>query len=98
MSYYITDYSYAKARKMGYQLYPSSLKNKKIDVYKNGIYINSIGNIKYPDYPTYAMYEDMGLVPKGYSKERRRLFRIRNRSWMKEPKDSAAYLSYYILW
>jgi hypothetical protein len=72
--YKITDYSRKQAKKYGVEIKPSLVKGKKIDVFKNGAKVASIGDINYKDYGTY-------LVEKGkaYADERRRLYRIRHK-------------------
>ena len=49
----ITLYIYKKVEENDFNIIPSTKKNKKIDVYKNGEYIASIGDVRYNDYPTY---------------------------------------------
>ena len=51
--YKIKKYSYDQAKKLAVEIRPSEHKNKKIDVYKDNIYLFSIGDIRYNDYPTY---------------------------------------------
>lgn len=56
--YQITKYSFDKAKKEGVEIKPSKNKLKKIDIFKNGKKIASIGGIRkngipYMDYPTY---------------------------------------------
>ena len=51
--YQITDYSYRQAKILGVEIKPSTNKTKKIDVFKNGEKIASIGAIGYKDYPTF---------------------------------------------
>ena len=51
--YTITSYSFNKAKLLNVEIQPSRHKNKKIDVYKNGTFICSIGDSKYLDFPTY---------------------------------------------
>jgi hypothetical protein len=53
MAYKITPYTYKKAKKYGVKVKPSTLKGKKIDVYKKGIKVASVGSLGYSDYPTY---------------------------------------------
>ena len=53
MSYKITKYSKEQAKKLGVVIKPSTRKNKKIDVFKDGKKISSIGAIVYMDYPNY---------------------------------------------
>lgn len=72
--YVITEYSRQQARKLGVELRPSSNPKKKIDVYKNGKKIASIGDINYSDYGTYLKTKG-----KAYADERRRLYRIRHK-------------------
>ena len=49
MTYHISNYSFAKAKLLNVDIKPSKYKNKKIDVYKNNIFICSIGD--YKNYP-----------------------------------------------
>jgi hypothetical protein len=63
--YVITKYSLDKAKKLGVEIVPSSVKNKKIDVYKNGIKVASIGDSRYTDFATTG------------NKEQRRRFKLR---------------------
>ena len=51
--YTILKYSYDQAKKLGVQIQPSKHKNKKIDVYKDGSFICSIGDSRYLDYPNF---------------------------------------------
>ena len=50
--YQITEYSYRKAKDLGVDIYPSKRKYKKIDVFKNGKYLASIGDNRYMDFPS----------------------------------------------
>ena len=52
-SYTIKQYSYNQAKKLNVSIYPSKIPNKKIDVYKDGIYVTSIGYKGMLDYPSY---------------------------------------------
>jgi hypothetical protein len=72
--YHITKYSYDQAKKLNVEIKPSTNKNKKIDVFKNGKKISSIGAIGYNDYPTF-------IVKKGlsYANERRKLYKERHK-------------------
>ena len=63
--YVITKYSLDKAKKLGVEIVPSSVKNKKIDVYKNGIKVASIGDSRYTDFATTG------------NKDQRRRFKLR---------------------
>lgn len=83
--YQITKYSFDKAKKLGVEIKPSITKNKKIDVYKNGKKIASIGDIRYTDYATTK------------NKEQRRLYRIRHNK-EKDKVGTPGYFAYNILW
>jgi hypothetical protein len=72
MSYKITDYSYNQAKKLNVEIKPSSNKKKKIDVYKNGTLIASVGDIRYQDY-AHLLQTNPTLA-----EERRRLYHIRH--------------------
>jgi len=71
--YHIKRYSYNQAKKLHLSIYPSTKSNKKIDVYKDGIYITSIGYQGMMDYPSY-----MEIDGKKYADERRRLYHLRH--------------------
>jgi len=51
--YNITGYTRGQARKLGVSIKHSTNKKKKIDVFKNGKKVASIGAIGYGDYPTF---------------------------------------------
>lgn len=88
----ISKYSYDRARKIGVQIKPSTVKNKKIDVFKDGEKIASIGAKGYKDYPTYL--KEKG---KEYADERRRLYKQRH-SKNRKIKDTAGWYADNILW
>jgi hypothetical protein len=48
--YQITDYTKQRAKKIGVDIKPSTRKHKKIDVYHQGEYIASIGDVRYSDF------------------------------------------------
>lgn len=75
MTYQITDYTKQKAKKLGVDVKPSTNKNKKIDVFKKGEKIASVGATGYNDYPTW-----LKLKGKDYADERRRLYKIRHKN------------------
>ena len=76
--YKIKKYTLEKAKRLGVSVKPSKVDGKKIDVYKNGKRIASVGGLGYNDYPTYLELEKMGKVPKGYADKRRRLYKVRH--------------------
>ncbi len=83
--YKITKYSYDQAKKLGVVIKPSKTKGKKLDVFKNGRKVASIGAIDYSDFATTQ------------DKERRRLYRLRHAGEEKRI-GSAGYYSWFILW
>jgi hypothetical protein len=90
--YRITDYTRQKAKELNVTIKPSKNKNKKIDVYKNGVKVASIGSIKNLDYPSHILKN--GLE---YAHERRRLYRIRHSKDLKI-KDSPGFYANKLLW
>lgn len=92
MPYAITNYTKQQAKKLGVVVKPSSVKGKKIDVFKKGEKIASVGALGYSDYPTY-----MKTKGKAYADERRRLYKIRH-SKDRNVKDSDGYYADKLLW
>ena len=90
--YGITPYTYNKAKKLGVNVVLSKRAGKKLDVYKNGKYITSIGAKGYFDYPTYLHY-----YGKKYADQRRRLYKIRHNKDRKI-KNSRGWFSDQLLW
>jgi len=89
--YRIKPYSFRQAKKIGVIIRPSTRTGKKIDVYKNGIKVATIGARGYLDYPTYI--EKFGTM---YANQRRRLYHIRHRQ-NKRP-GTPGYYAAKILW
>lgn len=92
MSYSITNYTKQQAKKLGVVVKPSLVKGKKIDVFKGGQKIASVGAIGYSDYPTYIKTKG-----KAYADERRRLYKIRH-SKDRNVKGSDGYYADKLLW
>ena len=87
--YQITEYSYKKAKDLGVTIYPSKRKYKKIDVFKDGKYLASIGDIHFLDYPSILAKEGKEIADK-----HRRLYRNRH----KNDHGIAGRLALAILW
>lgn len=85
MTYRITNYSRERAKKLGVSIRPSSNPLKKIDVYKNGDKVASIGATGYSDFATTR------------DKEQKRLYRLRHAGEEKRI-GSNGYYAWYILW
>lgn len=92
MVYHITNYTYKQAKKLGLKVKPSTNKTKKIDVYRKGIKIASVGAYGMNDYPTY-----MKLNGLKYAKTRRRLYKIRHNKDRKI-KGTNGWLADKLLW
>ena len=90
--YKITTRQVSQAQLLGVTLKPSTNKSKKIDVYKNGVKIASIGAIGYKDYSIHL--KENGLT---FANERRRLYRIRHAN-DRTKVGTAGYYSDKILW
>ena len=95
--YTITKYSFDRAKKIGVTIKPSESKNKKIDIYKDGKKIASVGGVKkdgsyYKDYPTYLKTEGKEKADK-----RRRLYKIRHEKNRKKVGTNSYYAD-QILW
>lgn len=76
--YRITNYTKAKARSLGVEVKPSKVKGKKLDVFRQGKKVASIGALGMGDYPTFMAEERRGLVPKGYAAKRRKAYKSRH--------------------
>ena len=95
--YKISNYSYIKARTLGVTIKPSSNPRKKIDVFKKGIKVASIGDPNYLDYPSYLKLEKQGYFSPGYAEQRRQNYHRRHRATARR-KYSPSYYAKNILW
>lgn len=91
-SYRISDYSKEKAKKLGVTIKPSSNPLKKIDVYKHGEKIASIGASGYNDYTTWIKKEGLN-----HANKRRTLYKMRHEK-DRHKKNSPGYYADKILW
>ena len=71
--YQITDYTKRKAQELGVEVMHSSNPKKKLDVYKAGKKIASVGASGYNDYPTFLKIDG-----KEYAEKRRKLYKLRH--------------------
>jgi hypothetical protein len=71
--YNITEYTKQKARDIGVTVSNSSNPKKKLDVFKSGKKIASVGAVGYGDYPTF-----LNLDGKTYADKRRKLYKQRH--------------------
>ena len=97
MAYNIKAYTKNQSKKIGVTIKPSVLKGKKIDVFKKGVKVASVGAIGYKDYPTYLELEKKGKVPKGTATKRRKLYKIRHKK-DRNIKNSNGFYADRLLW
>ena len=90
--YRIKNLQYKKAKSLGVEIEPSTKKGKKIDVFKNGKKVASIGAKGYNDYATYI--EKKGI---NYANVRKKLYKIRHKK-DRMVVGSAGYYADKILW
>ncbi len=90
--YIITTYSQLMAQKIGVTIKPSKKKGKKIDVFKNGKKVASIGAIGYGDFPTFIKEKGMA-----YAKKRRKAYKLRHNK-NRHKLGTAGYYADKILW
>ena len=88
--YKITNYSRKQSKKLGVVIKHSSNTKKKLDVFKKGKKVCSVGAIEYDNFPTHVLKH--GLA---YGKTRRRLYRIRH---TKDRKKGCGFYADKILW
>ena len=92
MPYTITSYTYKQAKKLGVTVKPSTNKTKKIDVYKKGKKVASVGARGYRDFPTF-----MKLNGKKDAQTRRRLYKMRHEK-DRHVKGSRGFYADKLLW
>ena len=97
MAYKITNYTKQQAKKLGVSVKPSSVKGKKIDVFKGDKKVASVGALGMNDYPTYKQKERKGEVEKGTAEERRKLYKIRHKK-DRNVKGTKGYYADKLLW
>ena len=91
MSYKIKPQQIAAAKKLGATIKPSTLKGKKIAVYKNGEKVADIGALGYGDYWTYYASDPF------LAREKRKAYQARHNGEQNKI-GSPGYFAYYILW
>ena len=74
-----------RAKKLGVTVKESTRKHKKLDVFRDGEYVTSIGDIRYSDYLQHG------------DEERRKLYKARHEK-DRHKKGSAGYYADKILW
>lgn len=88
--YNITNYTRKKAKKLGVTIKHSTNTKKKIDVFKKGKKVCSVGNLNYNDFPTFIQKKGIS-----FAKIRRRLYKIRH---SKDSKKGCGFYADKLLW
>jgi hypothetical protein len=97
MAYRITPYTKSQAKSLGVVVKPSSVRGKKIDVFKDGKKVASVGAMGYADYPTFLGMERAGKFPQGYANLRRKSYKARHAKDRKVV-GSRGYYADRLLW
>jgi hypothetical protein len=90
--YNITNYSRKQAKKLGVTIKRSTNTKKKIDVFKKGKKVCSVGNSNYNNFPTLIQKKGISL---SFAKFRRKLYKKRH---SKDRKKGCGYYADKILW
>lgn len=90
--YKITEYSRLQAKYLGVTIKPSTVVGKKIDVFKFGKKVASIGAIGYGDFPTFL--KEKGVE---YAEKRQRAYKIRHEK-DRHKVGAPGYYADQILW
>ena len=91
MTYKIKKYSLEQAKKLGVSIKPSTNPKKKLDVFKDGKKVVSIGASGYGDFPSYLEKD------KEVALERRRLYKKRHEKY-RNIKGTPSFYADKILW
>ena len=97
MAYKILPYTFRKAKELGVVVKPSTNLLKKIDVFKDGKKVASVGARGMNDYPTYLEKEKKGYFSKGYAYKRRQLYKQRHEK-DRHKKGTNGYYADKLLW
>lgn len=92
MAYNVTLHTRRQAKRIGVTVKPSKVKGKKIDVFKNGQKIASVGAIGYDDYGT--------LISRGkrqLAEKKRKSYKARHQR-TRTKKNSNSYFADQLLW
>lgn len=92
MTYRIKQYTKNQAKKLGVVVKPSTRKGKKIDVFKNGKKVASVGAKGYNDYHTFIQKKG-----KKFADERRKAYKKRHAK-NRKVRNSAGYYADKLLW
>ena len=88
--YTITNYTKKRAKKLGVTIKHSTNTKKKLDVFKKGKKICSVGNLNYDDFQIHLLKRG-----KKFAYTRRRMYRIRHR---KDRTKGCGFYADKLLW
>lgn len=94
--YRIKQRTYRRAKALGVEVKPSSVKGKKIDVYRGGRKVASVGALGYADYPTYLQMEKAGKVKPGTAEMKKKSYKARHLD--RKKKGTPSYYADQLLW
>ena len=92
MTYTITEYTLHRAKQMKVTVQLSQQKNKKIDVFKKGVKIATVGDSRYKDFPTYVI--ENGIE---FANNRKMLYYMRNKKNIEKINSNGFYAA-KLLW
>ena len=92
MPYTITDYTLQRAKQMKVTVRLSQKKNKKIDVFKKGVKIATVGDSRYKDFPTYVI--ENGIE---FANNRKMAYYMRNKKNIEKINSNGFYAA-KLLW
>lgn len=81
-----------KAKQIGVSVKPSKNKNKKVDVFKDGKKVASVGDSRYKDFHLYKKEDGIKKA-----NERKRLYKIRHAK-NRNKKGTPSYYADMLLW
>lgn len=91
-TYTIKEYTKKQARKMGVIVRPSKHPGKKIDVFKDGVKVASVGALGYGDYPTFLQTKG-----RAFAQARRKAYKARHQH-TRLKRGSNSYYADNLLW
>lgn len=92
MAYNISLHTRRQAKRIGVTVKPSKLKGKKIDVYKNGNKVASVGATGYDDYGTL-----LGKGKRELAEKKRKAYKARHQRY-RTKKGTNSYYADQLLW
>ena len=90
--YEISEYTINRAKEYDFIVKVSTRKNKKLDVYKNGVLLGSKGNLLYSDYPSYIKTHGIEFADK-----RKKLYHLRHKKDI-AVVNSLGWIAGILLW